>query len=80
MWIVSGPMKSAEVLGKGHLFTSVSGYDWYNLHLSDGSLRGQYSSSWARNGLEWCCLEEESQGTEFMEGHNSAGRRFTHPF
>lgn len=41
---------------------------------------GQSSSSWARDELEWCWLEEESQGTEFMEGNNSAGRRFTYPF
>lgn len=46
-------MKFAEVLGKGHLLTSVSGYDWYNLHLSDGSLRGlgivqqQLGQEWA---------------------------------
>lgn len=76
-------MESAEVLGKGHLLTSMSGYDWYDLHLSDGNLLGlgtESRISWARDELGWCWLGEESQGTEFMEGNSFAGRQFTHMF
>lgn len=59
-WIVSGPTKPTEVLGKGHLLINVSSYAWCDLHLSDGSLLGlgdrvqqQSGQGWAGMVLAW---------------------------